>query len=31
MGDGNQIPSYRVLDHNGKAIDGAEVPDVRVL
>ena len=29
MGEGKQIPSYRVLDHYGKAVEGAEVPDVR--
>jgi len=27
-GDGQQIPTYRVLDAVGKPIDGAELPDI---
>lgn len=28
-GNGAQIPTYRVIDGEGKPIDGAEVPEVR--
>jgi 2-oxoisovalerate dehydrogenase E1 component alpha subunit len=29
--DGQEIPTYRVLDVSGKLIDGAELPDVSLI
>lgn len=28
MGEGQQIPTYRVLEKDGKAVEGAELPEV---
>lgn len=28
MGEGKQIPSFRILGHDGKPVEGAEVPEV---
>jgi 2-oxoisovalerate dehydrogenase E1 component alpha subunit len=29
--DGNQLPTYRIIDGVGNVIEGAELPEVRVL
>ena len=28
MGDDKQIPTYRVLDKDGKPVDGVDLPDM---